>query len=587
MSLGQPPDEYDMLEETQADLSLKVRLWESVRDWRAIKSGIVAVTLSEIDVSALEKKVSGYSRVCAQASRVLPGNPVVASLSAEIHAFSPILPIVSDLRSPALKDRHWQQLDSALGFEISSTESLSLGDLIARGIAQHADAISGYAASAVHEAVLEEMLAKVAVVWETAEVEVKSYKEAKDVFVLGDISEVLASLDDSLVTISTIQGSRYVGGIKDIVEAWKTRLVRMQSTLDEWMACQRNWMYLEPIFSSPDIVRQLPAAAKMFASVDKSWKAIMRATADDPLAIKQGTVADRCEIFAAHNVALDKIQKNLEDYLETKRAAFPRFYFLGNEELLEILSQAREPQAVQPHLQKCFENLVGLQFGPEPGSIDIGAMISSEGERVSLGRNLKARGCVEDWLSQVEARMKVSLHGLMKAGLIDYDSRPRVEWVGAHAGQIVATVAQMMWVRGTEKALRNEEGTADGMRLWAKEYANELNQLVVRIRGDLSKLERKIIVALVTTDVHARDILDELVHGNATSVDDFAWVQQLRYYWDAAEDDCVIRHSDAVLRYGWEYMGAASRYDSTTIASLASSCDTEHLSSLALSLSLS
>lgn len=67
---------------------------------------------------------------------------------------------------------------------------------------------------------------------------------------------------------------------------------------------------------------------------------------------------------------------------------------------LEILSQAKDPQAVQPHLRKCFDNLVGLTFGDEPGSIDIHAMISSEGEKVPLGKNLKARGYVEDWLSQ-------------------------------------------------------------------------------------------------------------------------------------------------------------------------------------------
>jgi hypothetical protein len=60
-----------------------------------------------------------------------------------------------------------------------------------------------------------------------------------------------------------------------------------QETLDEWSMCQRTWMYLETIFSSPDIVRQLPSAAKMFQAVDKSFRSIMRSVNDDPLAIKQ------------------------------------------------------------------------------------------------------------------------------------------------------------------------------------------------------------------------------------------------------------------------------------------------------------
>jgi dynein heavy chain len=183
----------------------------------------------------------------------------------------------------------------------------------------------------------------------------------------------------------------------------------------------------------------------------------------------QATVKDRKETFQAHNVALDKIQKSLEDYLETKRASFPRFYFLSNDELLEILSQAKEPQAVQPHLRKCFDNLVALEFGKEDGSVDILAMFSSEKERVSLGKNLKARGNVEDWLTQVENRMKSQLHLALKAGLLDYDTKPRKEWILDHPGQVVATGAQMTWARDTEAALR-AENPAEAMEAWFKRY---------------------------------------------------------------------------------------------------------------------
>ena len=159
----------------------------------------------------------------------------------------------------------------------------------------------------------------------------------------------------------------------------------MQELLDEWYTHQRNWTYLEPILSSQYAQKNMGKEVKSFNSCDQAWRKMMKRANDYP-AMQKWWASDHMKrdyhsMLVRNNGEFEKIQKALEELLEKKRDVFQRFYFLSNDELLEILSQAKDLKSVVQHLRKCFENLIKLRFDSHDNATH---MVSSEGEAVPL-----------------------------------------------------------------------------------------------------------------------------------------------------------------------------------------------------------
>ena len=145
-------------------------------------------------------------------------------------------------------------------------------------------------------------------------------------------------------------------------------------------------------------------------------------------------------------------------------------------------------------------------------------MNSNEKEKVEFKKPLKARGPVETWLMQLQDEMIATLQYLLKQGVADYDdekkSKNRVEFVQTHKGQIVATVSQIKWCQSTALAIDDMMADPTSLESWLATNVKQIEELIVQVRGNLSDIIRKITVALVTVDVHARDIVEEMKNLN-------------------------------------------------------------------------
>ncbi|KAJ3267030.1 Dynein heavy chain 6, axonemal [Chytriomyces hyalinus] len=547
------------LEDTLTEVRLKSTLWTSLKEWSHMAEDWKSQSFDSLNMEEVSTQIQSYLKIVYALDKGLPPNDVVPRLKGMVDEFRTMLPTMVDLRNPALKQRHWDKIQDALGKALVKDESFTLGTLIHSKVFDFKEEISNVSSQAGSEAALEEMLVKVVKNWSEAEFAVINYRDSKDVFILGSVEDIQALLEDSQVTIATIKSSRFIGPIKSEVEKWDRQLLLFAETLDAWITCQRNWLYLESIFSAPDIQRQLPDEARMFAQVDRTWKEAMRRVYRNPNAIKSGTVPGLLESLQQNNILLDQIQKCLEDYLESKRLLFPRFYFLSNDELLEILAQTRNPQAVQPHLSKCFDAIKSLEFSSnDPRSVDIVAMVSPEGEKVMFAKTLKARGNVEAWLGSVEEAMFSVLRRLVKIAISEFEGAKRTDWVKEHAGQVIVTGNQILWTRDVSEAIKSSDPNKSLVSL-KQECVNNLSALAGLVRGELTKIQRAIIGALITIDVHNRDIVHGLIQAKVQGLADFEWTKQLRYYWDMDLDTCNVKMSSSVFSYGYEYLGCSPR----------------------------
>ncbi len=386
-------------------------------------------------------------------------------------------------------------------------------------------AIEEISGQATGEARLEDSLKKVDTIWKTFELAVVPYRDSRDIFILAGTDELQVALDDSNITIATISASRHIGSLKPRIDDWTRQLELFGKTFESWTTVQTSWIYLEAIFSAPDIQRQLPQEAKMFVVVDKSWKEMMRYVAKYPLALPAMTLNGYFEILQRNHNLLEQITRCLEAYLEVKRVAFPRFYFLSNDELLEILAQTKNPHAVQPHLRKCFDAIAKIEFGSKDGdkkgekiqTNDILAMISPEGEKIQFGKGLKARGSVEDWLSKVEDSMFAAIKRCMKYAYQNFHIMDRIAWMKENASQVVLTVSQCQWATEVHDILDADEDEAtrlSNLKNFDSKLMKDLSILASIARTKITPLLRKVLCALITIDVHAKDTISNLIENN-------------------------------------------------------------------------
>ncbi|XP_030817712.1 dynein heavy chain 17, axonemal [Camarhynchus parvulus] len=555
--------EYKQLKTCRRELRLLKDLWDmvtlvnmSIASWKTTKWAELNVEDMDIECKKFAKDIRGLDKE-------VKGWNAFTGLDSSMKNMMTSLRAVSELQNPAIRDRHWQELVQTAKVEFTMSENTTLADLLQLNLHKFEEEVRGIVDKATKEAGMEKVLNALDTTWAGMQFEYEPHGRTQLPLLKMD-EALIETLEDNQMQLQNVLASKYRAFFLQRAQDWQQKLSTTDTVINTWFEVQRKWSHLETIFiASEDTRSQLPEESKKFDTIDEDFRDLMADAVQTPNVIECTNKPGLHTKLEALQDRLAVCEKALAEYLETKRLAFPRFYFVSSADLLDILSKGTEPLEVSRHLTKLFDSLAKLKFqeGADKKPLKVAhGMFSRDGEYMDFDADCDLSGQVEVWLNRLLERMRSTLRSLMPQALGTYEDKPREEWVFDYPAQIALTCTQIAWTTEVGVAFASlEKGYENALKDYNKKQIARLNALISLLLGNLSAGDRMKIMTICTIDVHARDVVGKMIQTKVETSQAFAWQSQLRHRWDDGEKHCFANICDAQLCYAYEYLGNTPR----------------------------
>lgn len=476
-------------------------------------------------------------------------------------------PLLGDLKSDAIRERHWLKIYKVLRPNKRYSEvSMTLGDVWDLQLITSETTVRDIIVQARGELALEEFVRQVRETWQTYPLELVNYQNKCRLIRGWD--DLFTKCSENLNSLQAMRHSPYYKEFEEEASSWEDKLNRVHVLFDVWIDVQRQWVYLEGVFTgNNDIKHLLPTESSRFSNINTEFSAVMKKVYKSPFVIDVLAIPGVQKSLERLAELLSKIQKALGEYLERERVSFPRFYFVGDEDLLEIIGNSNDSTRVAKHFKKMFAGISGAEVSDDS---TITAVTSKEGEVVQLKKEVSLIKLpkINDWLTALDTSVKQTLAELLAEATNAFRtlfSAPELdvaqfqEYMTDFPAQIMILAAQVVWTELVQEAL---EAAGEGLSKLHEYEARLLNVLAESVLQDLPALTRKKCEHFITEAVHQRDVIAKLIKAEANSPGHYLWLLQMRYVYNPSADLMNRLHvemANAVLDYGYEYLGVPDR----------------------------
>ncbi|KAJ8675958.1 hypothetical protein QAD02_011744 [Eretmocerus hayati] len=452
------------------------------------------------------------------------------------------------LRGDELAEEHWNELREILQLvKVRRMSDLTLGHLIenAHLIKNNTDKIKDVTKRAAAESGIRQALTELEV-WETyTSLPIQEVRDSKNqnISIVGDYSSLLARASELRLILDGAKGATGYERFSSRAARCEAALFEVAERIRVLSIIQRKWIYLEPVYSSG----AAPNDSGRWARADKEFRYFMTEIAKDPKIPSLKRLSPQS--LGNLKELMDRCQKSLDDFLEEKRKAYPRLYFLSDEDLLELVSG----KGIDAHMSKLYQGVGAIERNDD--STYITSVISPEGEKLRLLENVDLSKIFPQWLVDLEDSIETTLKQNLSSCLSEQSPN-----VMMYPTQILLLCER---IRFTEKCERTIEEDKMGLRNLSKflDDQRKYYRSLEDPKDQLRSLKAKNLLLETVHHLHiVQSLLDVIMDREKLR---WNWSRQLRTY--QGNKGPIVRCAKAEFTYRFEYQGSAVGLVSTEL----------------------
>jgi dynein heavy chain len=261
-----------------------------------------------------------------------------AGILEEIKKWLIFLPLIAELADPAMRERHWDDLKSKVGQQFTIDDNLLLKDINDLNLGKYQEDVEEITDQAKQEAKMEKTLAKIDENWKDVLFDFTQYKDT-NLHLIRLSEENFDMLEENQTSVNAMFSSRYLATFEDKVNYWQKSLADIADIIVYIGDVQRSWSFLENLFiGSDEVKKELPNESEKFKDIDLDVKKILEDGYKHQKALQFSTQPYVLPQLEKIQDNLTICEKALNDFMSSKKVAFPRFFFVSSADLLDILS---------------------------------------------------------------------------------------------------------------------------------------------------------------------------------------------------------------------------------------------------------